>query len=359
MQPDGRMTDAEWEDEGEAISVFAIGTLLLRNRWPIAAWALAGALVALALVWTRPALYSASASFIPQGADPGRSGLASIAGQFGVSLPSGSQSLTPDFYVRLVKSRELLGRVARDTVVVPELGGRRMTVEDLLEIGPGSRQLREEAAVEELSKRISASASKTTGLVEIGVATEWASVSLGMTNTLLDGVNAFNQRTRRDQAAAERKFVEARLAVATTELRAAEDRLQQFLQGNRQVGAPDLQFTRDRLQRDVGLRQQIFTTLTQAYEDVRMREVRDTPVITIVDQPAVPAKPTPRGRGVRTLLGFMLGAVFGAILVLAKDAMEKQRSEGNEAAEEFVTALAEVKDQVRRRLRRLGGRAAS
>lgn len=66
----------------------------------------------------------------------------------------------------------------------------------------------------------------------------------------MNAVNDFNQRTRRDQPAAERKFIEARLQVATADLRAAEDRMQQFLQGNRVTGSPDLQFTRDRLQRE-------------------------------------------------------------------------------------------------------------
>jgi uncharacterized protein involved in exopolysaccharide biosynthesis len=352
------MTEAEWDDEGEAVSIFAIGTLLLRNRWRIVRWAIAGGLVAIAIVWTRPALYTASASFIPQGADPGRSGLASLAGQFGVSLPSGSQSLSPDFYLRLLKSRELLGRVARDTLVVPELGGRRMSVEDLLDVGAGTPKVREEGAVQELSKRVGASATKTTAVVEFSVATEWPSVSLAIANTLLGGVNDFNQRIRRDQASAERKFVEARLAVVTAELRASEDRLQQFLQGNRQYGSPDLQFTRDRLQRDVSLRQQVFTSLTQAYEEVRMREVRDTPVITVIDQPMVPSKPSPRGRGIRTLFGLVVGAVFGAFLVFVGDLMAKRRAEGDPAADEFVHTVGEIKGQMLQRMRRLGRRAS-
>ena len=353
------MTEVDWEDEGEAISVFAIGTLLLRNRWRIMRWAFGGALVALAIVWTRPALFTASASFIPQGADPGRSGLASIAGQFGVSLPSAPQALTPDFYLRLLKSRELLGRVARDTVLVPEMGGRRMAMEDLLEVKPGPVKLREESAVQELSKRISASAAKTTAIVDFSVATEWSSVSLSIANTLLSGVNDFNQRTRRDQAAAERRFIEARLTVATAELRVAEDRLQQFLQGNRQYGSPDLQFSRDRLQRDVSLRQQVFTSLTQAFDEVRMREVRDTPVITLVDQPSVPAKPTPRGRAIRTMIGCVAGAVFGALFVVLGDMMAKRRAEGDPAADEFANTVGEIKGRMLRRVRWLGGRGSA
>jgi uncharacterized protein involved in exopolysaccharide biosynthesis len=346
------MTEAEWEDEGEEISVFAIGTSLLRNRWRIVRWAIAGALVALVLVWTRPALYRASASFIPQGADPGRSGLASLAGQFGVALSTGGQSLSPDFYLRLITSRELLGRVARDTLIVPEMGGKRVAVEDLLEIRRGPAKVREEAAVDALSRRIGASASKTTAVVEFNVGTEWPSVSLAIASTLLNGVNEFNQRTRHDQAAAERKFVEGRLEIATTELRVAEDQLEQFLQGNRQFVTPQLTFTRDRLQREVALRQQVFTTLTLAYDDVRMREVRDTPVITIVDSPTVPSKPESRGRGIRTLLGLLLGGLAGTLVIFIGDVMAKRRAEGDPAATEFVSAVGQVKAEILGSLRR-------
>ena len=352
------MTKAEWDDDAKDISVFAVGTLLLRNRLRILRWALAGAIIALAAVWTRPALYRASASFIPQGADPGRSGLTSLAGQFGVSLSpsSSSPSLTPDFYLRLITSREVLGNVARDTLIVPELGGKRMSVEDLIDVGPGPANVREEAAVAELSRRITTSASKTTGIVEFTVGTKWPSVSLAIATALLDGVNEFNQRTRRDQAAAERKFIEGRLAVAGTELRGAEDRLQQFLQENRQFKAPDLQFTQDRMQRDVTLRQQVFASLTQSYEEVRMREVRDIPVITMVDDPTVPVKPEARGRGIRTLLGLVIGAAIGAFLVFIGDQLARRRAQGDPDAEEFASSVGEVKRRLVRSARRLGWR---
>lgn len=352
------MPETQWDDEGEEISLFTIGTLLLRNRWRITRWAIVGALGALALVWTRPALYVGSASFIPQGADAGRSSLASVAGQFGLSLPSASPTLSPDFYLALIKSRELLGIVARDTLTVPELGGKRMAVEDLLDIGPGSREEREESAVKELTRRIAATASKTTAIVDFSIGTKWPSVSLGIVTALMDGINEFNQRTRRDQAAAERKFVESRLVVASTELRTAEDSLQGFLQGNRQYGSPDLQFMRDRLQRSVTLRQQVFTSLMQAYDDVRMREARDTPVITIVDPPAVPSKPEPRGRGVRTLLGLMIGAVFGAMLIFTGDLITSRRAEGDPAVDEFMSTVDKMRQDMLRRIRWPKGHAS-
>ncbi len=351
------MGEGEREVQSEEISVLSIGSLLLRNRWRVARWAALGAFVTLAAVWTRPVVYPATASFIPAGADGGRSALASLAGQLGVNVSASSTTsptLTPDFYVRLLTSREILGNVARDTFVVAELGNRRVAVEDLFDAKSGSAKAREEAAVKELTRRVSAEDSKTTGIVEFRVGTQWPSVSLAISRELVEGVNAFNERTRRDQASAERKFIDGRLDLAQTQLRAAEDRLQQFLQGNRQAGSPDLQFTHDRMQREVTFRQQLVTSLAQSSEEARMREVRDIPVITMVDEPMVPVKPDSRGRAIRTVIGLLIGAAVGALIVFLGDIVAKRRAAGDPAADEFARAVEGMRARIRRTVRGRG-----
>jgi len=90
--------------------------------------------------------------------------------------------------------------------------------------------------------------------------------------------------TRQSQAAAERGFTEERMAEAQEELRAAENELQRFLQNNRQFqNSPELVFQHDRLQRRVAMRQQVYTSLVQSYEQARIDEVPNTPVITVVE----------------------------------------------------------------------------
>ena len=65
---------------------------------------------------------------------------------------------------------------------------------------------------------------------------------------MLDLVSEFNLEKRQSQAAAERKFTEERSEQARTELLDAENRLQRFLQRNRDFGNdPSLTFERDRL----------------------------------------------------------------------------------------------------------------
>lgn len=342
------MTEGVWQG-GDEISLFALATTLLRNRWRVVRWMVIGAVLAALVVFTRPAAYRASASFVPQGqVDQSRSGLASLAGQFGVTIPTSNQSLSSDFYARLLKSRELLTRVVRDTLVVEEMGRKRVAFADMFDLRGATAKGREEQGVRLLAKIVSASVTKSTGVVDFSVATKWPSVSVSIAMSLIDGINEFNRRIRQEQAAAERKFVEGRLAVAAGDLRSAEDRLEDFLRNNRQfASSPDLSFQRDRLQRDVTLKQQVFTSLTQSYEEVRIREVRDTPVITVVESPAVPTVPEPRRRVVGLLTGLILGAFVGAFLALTSGGMARRREQGNADAEELAGTIGELKNEMK------------
>src|ERR1051325_8055130 len=136
----------------EEISLFALGTILLRNRWRIVRWMLLGGVLAALSVVNKPLVYTATASFMPQGVDAGRSGLAGLAGQFGVTIPMSAQSsLPPDFYSRLLESRDLLQPITRDTFVVPEMGGRRVPFFELFGITGGSVASREEQGVSKLA----------------------------------------------------------------------------------------------------------------------------------------------------------------------------------------------------------------
>lgn len=338
--------------DGDDISLFVLGTAVLRSRRRVLRWALVGAAIAALFTYLRAPTYRASASFTPQGSDATRGGLASLASQFGVALPSANQSVSPEFYSSLLRSRVLLLPVARDTFTVAELGGQRIAFVDLFELKGRSSASREDKALALLKRMVVPSVTRATGVVDVSVATKWRSVSLRIITHLIDGVNDFNERTRQGQAAAERRFVGERLAEATAELRVAEDRLETFLRGNRDfMGSPQLSMQRDRLQREILWRQEVVTSLTQAHQDARIREVRDTPVITVIEAPAVAADPVQSGRVLRVIAGFVLGAVLGTVLVLISAMLARRREEGNEEANEFFRALTEAKRQATRPLR--------
>jgi hypothetical protein len=95
-----------------------------------------------------------------------------------------------------------------------------------------------------------------------------------------------------------------------------------------------LRFQDERLAADISLQRQLFTTLSQAYEQAKIDEVRDTPVITVVELPEVPVRPDSRGVLLRALGGLFAGMLVGMALATVRavtQARTVQRSEEFEA----------------------------
>lgn len=152
----------------------------------------------------------------------------------------------------------------------------------------------------------------------VNVRTRSPYVSLAIAQQLLRGLDEYNLVTRQSQAHQERVFTESRLSDARAALRGAEDELLRFLQTNRQTDFPALTLQRDRLQREVDLRQQVVTSLAQKYEENRIREVRDTPVLTLIELPDLASRTDPRLRGLILLVGIAGGMTLGILVVLLR-----------------------------------------
>jgi uncharacterized protein involved in exopolysaccharide biosynthesis len=282
---------------------------------------------------------------------PAPSEFSGLASRFGLSIPQGTGQ-SPSFYVELLKSHAILGAVV-DTryTLSPDLGVPGGSLIDIYRIRGKTAALRREAAIRHLAQSVSEVASIRTGLVTVTVTAKSATLAQQINQRLLDLVNDFNLKTRQSQAAAERRFTEKRLAEVQQELRQAEDRVQSFLQHNRDYrNSPELLFRYDRLVREVARLQQVYTTLSDAFERAKIEEVRDTPVITVVESPVLPVRPVPRGLVPKGLLGLMAGALLGSLLAFSREAL--QSTDTKEAAT-FAELRQEVLNDVRRPWRAL------
>ena len=333
---------ADLSDEGQ-FSLLGMASVLLRYRRRIAGLVLAGAVLGAASAILSRRVYQSSATFIPQGTDANNAGLALAASQLGIKMPSTGGGWGPPIYVELLNSRALLEPLALDTLVVPEEGQRQMALMDLVGVKAPTPALRLERTVRELANTVvSASEDRRLGAVRLTATTRWPTVSLNLAQQLVKGVNQFNVVTRKSQATAERQFAEVQEGEAERALRDAEDRLQQFLQGNRTIVTPELGFQRDRLQRNVTLRQQVYTSLVQSREEARIREVRDTPVITVIEDPRLPVLAESRGVVLKTILGALLGAIVGVVVAFVTHALNVARRASSTEAREFFDLVGQA-----------------
>jgi len=342
---------ADRNDEGE-ISLVSLTTTIVRNlRW-IALWSLAGGVFALVKATQRPVLYQATALFSTQGGSSQQlTGLSALAGQLGLANASAANmTSSPGFYVMIMKSPVLLSRIIRDTLTVAEKGGQRMTIVQLLEIKGNTPFEVEDRAMKALRGMVTPE--NRSGLVQVTANTPWSSVSLSLVTAYLRAIEEYNREARRTQAAVERGFVEQRMAEAQLDLHAAEDRLQRFLSSNREIATSSgLAFERDRLARIVQLKQQVFLTLATSYEDARIREVRDTPVISVIEPPRANPEPEGRKRPKRTLIGLVLGAFVGLVVTLLVDSVRRIARHRPAETDELAATVREARASVTKVLR--------
>ena len=332
-------------------SLLGLANVLVRRRRLIGVLAFMGALIGLISGLTSTRVYDSSATFIPQGSDNfGSNGLALAASQFGLRPPSSGNTWGPPIYVELLRSRALLLPIARDTLVVAEMHGARVPVIDLLRVKDPSPGKRDEAAVKALRKVVASDEDRKLGAVTLSVKTAWPSVSFAIAQRLVSAVNRFNLETRKSQATAEREFADERVKEAEAALRASEDRLQAFLQANRSIGGSQT-LEQDRLRRDVALRQQVYTSLVQSQEEARLREVRDTPVITVLEAPQLPVIGESRKSASKAVLGGLAGALVGVLIAfLARMLSEARRAPSGEVRE-FFALVEEATPRFLKRMR--------
>lgn len=266
--------------------------------------------------------WSSVTSFVPQAADsPNLARLSGLAAQLGLGGLAGRPGQSPDFYADLLVSRQVLGKLVDRPYLVPGDGGRPDTLRlpDVLDVGGRTEAERRENAIRDLRRSISVTTGLKTGIVQAIVSLPNAEVSRSVAEQMVQQLNDFNLRTRQTQAKAEREFLEGRLQSARGELSEAESRLQGFFQGNRDYrSSPALSFQAERLQREVQTRREMVQSLTQGLEQARLDEVRNTPVITLLERPERAVRANSRGVLQRGLLGLVLGLAVGATLALVR-----------------------------------------
>jgi len=332
-----RLGESHTNSAADRLSLLRLINVVLRSRGLVAGTALAVAAAVVAGGLLRARTYSSGASFVPQGRVSG-SNLSGIAAQFGIAVAGGDGTQSPQFYVDLISSRAVLGDVADRTFSFETDTGRAVgTIADFYAITARTPGLRREMVIDLLRQRVSAGVSPKTGVITLTVTTQHAPLSYQIADRIVARINTFNLESRQSQAAGERRFTEQRLNEVKADLRAAENRLQNFLQRNRQFrNSPELQFEEERLTREVSMRQQLFTSLAQAYEQAKIDEVRDTPVITVIEHPEIPVRPDRRLLIQKGILGLVVGTLLGLGIVLVRHFVLSNREAEPDDVEEFA-----------------------
>ncbi len=298
------------------LSVFMLLTPAVRQWRLVALVAFAFALPTAVVSMLLPPVFLASTTFTGQyrSQGTGTAGLAGLAGRLGISIDPGGANMSPDFMASVLQSREIL-KSTMESRFRPT-GSDDTTGSELLDLweteGP-TPERRLSNGIRTLRGRISVRVSIPTGIVTLSVKDRSPRLAADIANRMVELLNEFNLQRRQSQSREGRRFAEERLRPAEAELREAETAHLRFLQSNRQFAtSPLLAFEGNRLERVVQLKQEIYNTLSREFEEARIAEVRDTPLLTVIDPAVAPDKRlSPRRRKM-----VMLAGVLGVLVAL-------------------------------------------
>ena len=262
------------------------------------------------------------------------SSLSGLAAQFGIAVPGSDPTQSPAFFVDVLKSHAMLSALAATTY--PTRSGDSTTLSDHFRIKGNRSDLRLSKTREALRDRITVTSAQRSGIITLTATDRDPRVAQAILSRAIALLGEANIASRRTQASAERRFTEAQLTDARLALRRAEDDQRVFLQRNRDYRvSPMLTLEHDRLIREVGMRQQVFTMLAEAFEQAKIEEVRDTPVLTVVQSPYLPEAPKPLRFFLRFAIAAALGLGLGVLLALGIEAFESIVAAHPERAQEL------------------------
>jgi uncharacterized protein involved in exopolysaccharide biosynthesis len=303
--------------------------LVKRWRWLLFAplLAAAGGAVA-AAVW--PKTWVATISFVPEQALGTNTtsllgalgGIGSLLGDAGgaSALAKLKDGPSTEFFADVLTSTELLSTTLRTPFGDPAQPSVKRPLLDLLDVSGGTPARRFGNALRKFRKKVLVVISRKSGIVNLSVTLRDPVLSAAVANHMLQLLNRFNLERRQRSSTEQRRFAEGRLLTAQVELDSAEHARQAFLDANRNYyESPRLLAMYDQVDRTVRVKEGILIGLTKTFEESRVAEVRDTPLLTVVDAATPPDRPLQRpllwaglAAAAGLLLGFVL-AVFAAL----------------------------------------------
>jgi len=287
------------------------------------------------LIFT-PTLYIAVATILPPPGGGGDSDLLALTGLSAKYL-GGSPSSSGDMYQlykEILKSKRVIYKMLTRKFNI-ENSKTTLSLLDILDVQGSSHAIRLERGYKIiLSSMLKIKIELESKMTKIFIESTEPQLSADIANTFLEELEAFNKITNTKRATENRIFIEGRLEDTSILLVTAEKKLQIFRETNKRIEkSPQLQLGQGRLAREIRVQEEIFLTLKKEHEMNKIEEVKNLPLIRILDKSVAPiSKSKPMRFRVMAFGTFLAGAialilVFGIeylVLIYSEDKLAKR-----------------------------------
>jgi len=263
--------------------------------------------------------YSSSATILlPEIQNNNMSGLTGLASQFGVNVPTSTNSIdlsSPSLIPELLKSRTFAEKILYKRFYSSKLNDEIPLVDILFE----TKNYDKDALIYQGSKRLNS------GIISylkkplenfsiIKITFNEPQLTKDIADSVIYEIEALNRFYKIQTTNEKINFIEDRIKTVDADLRKSELVLKRFNEQNRQISSPALQLELDRLTRDVELQKNIYLTLKQQHELAKIEEVQKASILQVLDKPFYPLNPINKNLSLSIFFASSLGLFVGTII---------------------------------------------
>jgi len=266
-----------------------------------------------------PQYVSWATVLLPSGGGGNLGGLASLASQFGVNVPTGAQAdlSSPSLFPDLLRSRTFAEKILDKKFYTKEFG-KELSLLAILTHGNESPKVGRDTLVTSslgaLGKMLEFDRDPSGTFSVIKATANEPLFAKQLAEVTLAELEALNRFYKSQTVNEKTSFIANRIASVENDLKSSETSLKEFNERNRQISSPALQLEQGRLDRDVEIQKGIYLTLKQQYELVKIEEVQEASIVQVLDKPQVPLGPTNINLKLSVLLAGILGIGLGIMI---------------------------------------------
>ncbi len=174
----------------------------------------------------------------------------------------------------------------------------------------------EQVDIQELRQTLKVDVNLRTGVVRFTLGAGTPQRAKALAERSLAALGEVSLALRQASADPQRAFIAQRAARAREELRAAEQALQTFVRGRTGRNLAATQLDEAQLRGAVDVAQQVYLQLRLQEEGAAVEDARNTPVISVIDPPVLPARPDRPRRRLAVLVGLLIGLSVALVRLL-------------------------------------------
>jgi uncharacterized protein involved in exopolysaccharide biosynthesis len=171
-----------------------------------------------------------------------------------------------------------------------------------------------------IENRIKTDMDRITTSLTINVTMPEPLLAADVANRLVNSLNKYITIDRQSFAKEQSEYLFNRINEVRDSLSFHEDRLKVFREKNRAISnSPQLTLEQNRLIRKVDIAQSVFIELTKQYELVKLEEVKDTPVVNVMEKAEQPMEKAGPKRKIIFVLVMFFSGLISSINILFND----------------------------------------